>query len=109
TAYALASLPPTRVALALTRSLAEASATHPGLGGFSVTRDGRASVSSLSRAAGALPEGLGSWLELFLEDCERAAPGRFTSADLDTIVGGLRNMIRHAGWYEALLASRRAT
>jgi hypothetical protein len=108
TAFALASLPPARVTTALTRSLVEASARHPGLSGFSVTREGRASVSSLSRAANALPDGLAHWLGLFLDECEREAPGRFAAVELDQILGGLQNMVRHAGWYDALRPSRRS-
>jgi hypothetical protein len=108
TAFALASLPPARVAAALSRSLLEASASHPGLSGFSITREGRASVSLLSRAASALPEGLALWLELFLDECERAAPGRFASVELDQVLGGLQNMVRQAGWQEALRPSRRS-
>jgi hypothetical protein len=108
TAFALASLPPARVASSLTHSLGEASARHPGLSGFSITREGRVSVSLLSRAASALPEGLALWLELFLEACERAAPGRFAAVNLEQILGGLQNMVRQAGWQDALRPSRRS-
>jgi hypothetical protein len=106
TAFALASLPPDRVAPALVRSLAEASAQHPGLGGFMITREGRVTAGSVSRAAVGLAEGLARWLDLFLADCERAAPGRFTGVPLDDILGGLNNMVRHAGWLETLRLGR---
>ncbi len=105
-AYALAILTPARVADALTRSLAEAAARHPGLLGFAVTREGRATVGSLARAASALPEGLALWLGLFFADCECAAPGRFAPAPIDDVLGGLLNMVRNIGWHEALLGAR---
>ncbi|HEU4412153.1 MAG TPA: hypothetical protein VFS43_43325 [Polyangiaceae bacterium] len=107
TAFALASLPPARVASALAGSLGEASVRHPGLAGFVISREGRVTVGSITRAAGGLPDGLSLWLRLFLSDCERAAPGRFAPVSLDDILGGLLNMVRHAGWHEALRAGRR--
>jgi hypothetical protein len=108
TAFALASLPPGRVALALARSHAEASAQHPGLGGFVITREGRVTADSVSRASVGLLRGLACWLDLVLADCERAAPGRFAAVGLDDLLGGLLNMVRHAGWHATLLAARRA-
>lgn len=108
TAFALASLPHDRVALALARSHAEASAQHPGLGGFVITREGRVTADSVLRASVGLPGGLACWLDLVRADCERAAPGRFAVACLDDLLGGLLNMVRHAGWHATLLAARRA-
>lgn len=105
-AFSLVTLPPARVTSVLVQSLAEASRRHPELVGFSVTREGRATVSSIARAASTLPRGLAHWLQVFFAGCERAAPGRFYPVALDDILGGLGSMVRHAGWHAALLAVR---
>jgi hypothetical protein len=106
-AYASAFLLPEVVMQLLEESRQVARATHPGVDAFTIAKGGMVSVTRVSLARGAVPDGLGAWCTAFLAACRPKMPVRLQHASISEVLGGLTRLIEKVGWSETVLRAEK--